>query len=75
MLVNFLIAFLILAFLIVMVASAHIRAVLNEVWSHYFMNLLVNLLRFSWPYFLIWAAWDVISNGTLAQIFRSAPTP
>ena len=75
MLLNITIASLLMAFLLVMIASSHVRAVLNEIWSHYVINLLVNLLRFSWPYFLIWAVWDVISNGTLAQLFRSTAAP
>lgn len=75
MLLNITLAFLLVAFLLAMIASTHVRAVLNEIWSHYVINLLVNLLRFSWPYFLIWVAWDVISNGTLAQLFRSTAAP
>jgi hypothetical protein len=51
-----------------MVASPYFRGVSNEIWGHY----LLSLLHRGWPFFLIAAVYGVITDGSLAALFRAA---
>jgi hypothetical protein len=56
-----------IAFLFAMLASDRFRSVANELWGHY----VVNLLKYGWPYVLIFALYDLISNGLLANSIKT----
>ena len=63
---TFVVAGLLVCFVLAMMASERFRSVSNELWGHY----VVNLLRVGWPYALIFAVYDVISNGSLGNTLK-----
>lgn len=56
----------VVAFLLLFAASGLFRDAANEFYGHYVLNF----LRLAWPYFLIWAARELIENRDLSVTFH-----
>jgi hypothetical protein len=48
--------------------STHFRNVANVAWDLYFLHV----LKLAWPYVLIFAVYEGITNGSLANFIRTA---
>jgi hypothetical protein len=56
-----------------MFLSGRFRGVIHEIWN----VEITGLLRLGWPYVLIFAAYGVLTNGSLATAIKAcfSPTP
>ena len=48
-------------------ASDRIRGITHEIWDRYVLNI----LKLGWPYALIFAVYDTVSNGSLGRTIRT----
>ncbi len=66
-----LIAFCVVAYCVwflVVLENDKFRGVSNEVWGVYWLNI----LKYAWPYVLIYAVYKIIQDGSLATVLRAA---
>jgi hypothetical protein len=61
------------AVVVLMVLSGTFRGRIHEIWN----IEVVSLLKLAWPYVLILAAYDVLTNGSIATAIKAFlnPTP
>lgn len=53
-----------------MLLSGRFRALSNEIWGHYFLHVIKDVIRYGWAWALVWVLYVTIKDGSLAATLK-----